>query len=96
MLCGPDGMIVCHLPYGPTAYFGLSNVVMRHDIKDGLDAVSEAFPHLIFNKFDTKLGRRVQSILKYLFPVPKLDSQRVMTFANENDFISFRYETISN
>ncbi len=89
-------MIVCHLPYGPTAYFGLSNVVMRHDIKDGLDAVSEAFPHLIFNKFDTKLGRRVQSILKYLFPVPKLDSQRVMTFANENDFISFRCDAISN
>ena len=30
----PDGMIVCHLPYGPTAYFGLSNVVLRHDLKD--------------------------------------------------------------
>lgn len=23
----PDGLIVCHLPYGPTAYFGLHNVV---------------------------------------------------------------------
>ena len=67
-----------------------SNVVMRHDIKDGLDNVSEALPHLIFDRFDTKLGRRVQNILKYLFPVPKLDSQRVMTFANQQDFISFR------
>ncbi len=28
----PDGMIVSHLPFGPTAYFGLSNVVLRHDI----------------------------------------------------------------
>ena len=25
----PDGLIVCHLPFGPTAYFGLSNVVCR-------------------------------------------------------------------
>lgn len=27
-----DGMVVCHLPYGPTAYFGLFNTVLRHDI----------------------------------------------------------------
>lgn len=30
------------------------------------------------------------SILKHLFPVPKKDSQRVITFANGEDFISFR------
>lgn len=28
----PDTLIVCHLPFGPTAYFTLSSVVMRHDI----------------------------------------------------------------
>ena len=28
----PDGLVVSHMPYGPTAYFGLHNVVMRHDI----------------------------------------------------------------
>lgn len=27
-----DGMVVCHLPYGPTAYFGVFNTVLRHDI----------------------------------------------------------------
>ena len=69
----------------------VSNVVMRHDIKDSMDTVSEAYPHLVFHQFDSKLGARVQNILKYLFPVPKLDTQRVMTFANQNDFISFRY-----
>jgi U3 small nucleolar ribonucleoprotein protein IMP4 len=37
------------------------------------------------------LGERVATILKYLFPVPKEDSRRIMTFANENDFISFRH-----
>jgi U3 small nucleolar ribonucleoprotein protein IMP4 len=33
----------------------------------------------------------VQSILKYLFPVPKTDSKRVITFANREDYISFRH-----
>ena len=23
----PDGLVVCHLPYGPTAYFGVYNTV---------------------------------------------------------------------
>ena len=31
------------------------------------------------------------NILKYLFPVPKEDSKRVLTFANHEDFISFRH-----
>ena len=33
----------------------------------------------------------IGNILKYLFPVPKDDSKRVITFSNENDFISFRH-----
>lgn len=28
-----DGIVISHMPYGPTAYFGLLNVVTRHDIK---------------------------------------------------------------
>ena len=24
----PDGLVVCHLPYGPSAYFGIFNTVM--------------------------------------------------------------------
>ncbi|ORY94531.1 anticodon-binding protein [Syncephalastrum racemosum] len=86
----PDGLVVCHFPYGPTAYFSLHNVVLRHDIKDQ-GTVSEAFPHLIFNNFNSRLGQRVTNILKYLFPVPKEDSKRVMTFSNERDYISFRH-----
>lgn len=30
----PDALIVSHLPYGPTAFFSLHNVVQRHDIED--------------------------------------------------------------
>merc|ERR1712086_261294 len=88
----PDGIVVCHLPYGPTAHFSLMNPVLRHDLKDSnLGTVSEVYPHLIFHNFKTPLGQRVANILKYLFPVPKEDSKRVMTFANENDYICFRH-----
>jgi len=83
-------MIVSHFPYGPTAYFTLHNVVLRHDVPDQ-GTVSEQYPHLIFDKFSSKLGMRINSILKHLFPVPKNDSKRVMTFANQQDFISFRH-----
>ncbi len=55
--------------------------------------VSEEYPHLIFDQFDTKLGERLKNILRFLFPVPKSDAKRVMTFANRNDFISFRHHT---
>jgi len=86
----PDGLIVSHLPYGPTAYFSMSDVVMRHDIPD-IGTMSEAYPHLVFHNFESKLGQRTMSILKYLFPVPKEDSKRVITFANHDDHISFRH-----
>lgn len=86
----PDGLIVCHFPFGPTAYFQLTNVVMRHDI-DGLGTMSEAYPHLIFNNMDSKLGKRITNILKHLFPVPRPESKRIITFSNNNDFISFRH-----
>jgi len=92
----PDALFVSHLPYGPTAYFGISNVVLRHDIKEK-ETISQQYPHLIFHDFTTKLGERTQNILKYLFPVPKDDSKRAITFANQSDYISFRhhmYQTV--
>lgn len=88
----PDAIQICHLPYGPTAYFTLFNVVMRHDIED-CGTMSEAYPHLIFNNFSSNLGKRCMDILKYLFPVPKEDSKRVITFSNQEDYISFRHHT---
>jgi len=88
----PDAMIVSHFPHGPTVYFTLNNVNLRHDIAGyNKSTVSEQYPHLIFENFSSKLGERVRDVLKYLFPVPKEDSKRVMTFANEDDFVSFRW-----
>lgn len=57
-LAPPVGFIVSHLPFGPTAYFTLCNVLMRHDIPD-LGTVSEAKPHLIIHGFSSRLGKRV-------------------------------------
>eukprot|EP01105_Mastigella_eilhardi_P024092 TRINITY_DN6212_c0_g1_i1.p1 TRINITY_DN6212_c0_g1~~TRINITY_DN6212_c0_g1_i1.p1 ORF type:complete len:296 (+),score=96.31 TRINITY_DN6212_c0_g1_i1:22-888(+) len=88
----PDGLVITHLPFGPTAYFGLHNCVLRHDVA-GAPALSQAYPHLIFDNFATKLGERVMTILRYLFPVPREETHRVITFANRNDYISFRHHT---
>ena len=90
----PDQLIISHLPYGPTCYISLFNSVMRHDIEN-VGTMSEVFPHLIFNGFTTSLGERVTNIFKYLYPVPKADSKRVISFVNQNDIISFRHHNFT-
>ena len=89
----PDGLIVSHLPNGPTLFVGLSNVVLRHDAEHTKGVFSQAYPHLIFHNFnDNKAGKRIQSILQNLFPIPNnQESKRVLSFIAENDFISFRH-----
>mmetsp|Transcript_58265 Transcript_58265/g.131973 ORF Transcript_58265/g.131973 Transcript_58265/m.131973 type:complete len:290 (+) Transcript_58265:116-985(+) len=86
----PDGLIISHLPFGPTAYFTLRNCVQRHDIEN-CGTMSEALPQIILENFQSKLGLRLANVLKCLFPVPKPDSKRVLTFFNEDDTISFRH-----
>ncbi|TIA93795.1 hypothetical protein E3P81_00679 [Wallemia ichthyophaga] len=88
----PDALLLSHFPHGPTLTFTLSNVQLRHDLAGALDStVSEQFPHLIFENFSSSLGNRVMNALKFLFPPPKPDAKRVMTFYNDADFISFRH-----
>ncbi|KAF4686570.1 snoRNA-binding rRNA-processing protein imp4, partial [Perkinsus olseni] len=90
----PDGLIVSHLPYGPTAYFGLSDVVLRHDLPEKPPNMPETYPHLIFHNFGGNIGTRVQTILSALFPPSKPDSTRAITFANDGgDCIGFRHHT---
>ncbi|VEL18068.1 unnamed protein product, partial [Protopolystoma xenopodis] len=90
----PDALIVSHLPFGPTAKFTLFNVLPRHDMEAlgrGTGAkMPQAFPQLLFHGLTTPLGQRVRSILKYLFPVPREDSKRVITLFEEGDAIRFR------
>jgi len=86
----PDGLVICHLPHGPTARFTILNTVMRHDLPD-VENMPQEYPHLVFHNFKTKLGQRVVNILKYLFPVPKEESKRVVSFLNHEDYILFRH-----
>lgn len=86
----PDGLVVSHMPNGPTAYFNLSNAILRHDI-EGTVNMPEVFPHLVFENFSTPLGKRVSTILRHLFPVPRADSTRVVTCVNRDDYVSFRH-----
>ena len=82
----PDGLVVSHLPYGPTAYFNLSSVIMRHDIPDS-GTMSEAYPHLIFNNFKSKLGQRVRQVCHQKALLEQLD---ILLTQNEN------YEILSS
>lgn len=89
----PDGLIISHLPYGPTCYFGLKGVVLRHDLPEKPENMSEQAPNLIFHNFETKFGKRVATALKALFPPAANgpNANRVMTFANNRDTIHFRH-----
>lgn len=88
----PNGLVLCHFPYGPTIHFTISHCVLRHDIDQDLGTVSEAYPHLIFHNFTSQLGARVSLALKALYPVPNKDStHRIMSFVNREDRIFFRH-----
>ncbi|KAE9555412.1 hypothetical protein FO519_001349 [Halicephalobus sp. NKZ332] len=88
----PDSMIISHLPHGPTAFFSLHDVVMRHDLPE-IEHMPEQYPHLMFEGLNSKVGRRVTDILKYIFPVAKPDSKRIMFFGDvdKEDYIFFRH-----
>jgi len=94
----PTALTVSHLPHGPTASFSLHNVLLRGDIPNAnKGTVSESYPHLIFDNFNTRLGKRVVKILQHLFPPreplgPKTKlGNRVVTFRNEGDSIEVRH-----
>lgn len=59
----PNGLVISHLPIGPTIYIGLTNVVMWHDVDDSKDKISLAYPNLVFNNFNDGIGKRIKTIL---------------------------------
>ena len=86
-----NGLMVAHLPAGPTAFFKLSSFEAGADIK-GHGRPTSHIPELIFNNFGTRLGRRMGRILGSLFPhAPQLEGRQVVTFHNQRDFIFVRH-----
>ncbi|KAF5836597.1 anticodon-binding protein [Dunaliella salina] len=86
-----NGMLLVHLPDGPTARFRLSSLVLGKDIK-GHGRATEHKPELVLNNFGTRIGRRVGRMFASLFAQdPAFRGRRVVTFHNQRDFIFFRH-----
>jgi ribosome production factor 1 len=87
----PNGMLLCHLPRGPTALFKLTSLKLIKEIPGHGKATAHR-PELILNNFNTRLGHTIGRMFAALFPlVPQFTGRRVVTFHNQRDFIFFRH-----
>ncbi|KAM9848273.1 ribosome production factor 1 [Aulostomus maculatus] len=88
----PNGMVLCHLPDGPTAHFKVSSVRLRKEMKRRGKDPSEHSPEVILNNFTTRLGHSIGRHFAALFPQqPQFVGRQVATFHNQRDFIFFRF-----
>nr|CAG4648076.1 EOG090X09U6 [Moina brachiata]SVE93134.1 EOG090X09U6 [Moina brachiata] len=90
----PNGILVSHLPHGPTAYFKLSNLKLTKDMKhkNTITEFTAHRPEVILNNFTTRLGQTVSRMLASLFHYdPQFKGRRAVTFHNQRDYIFFRH-----
>jgi ribosome production factor 1 len=87
-----NGMLVIHLPDGPTAHFKVSNVKLTKDLKRNLNQFTSHRPEVILTNFSTRLGLNVGRMLGALFHYdPQFRGRRAVTFHNQRDYIFFRH-----
>lgn len=87
----PTGMLVIHLPEGPTAFFRISSVKYRKKIKNRAQYTSHR-PEIILNNFRTRLGLSIGRLITSLFQYdPQFHGRRVVTFHNQRDYIFVRH-----
>ncbi|MFH4984895.1 hypothetical protein AB6A40_011604 [Gnathostoma spinigerum] len=87
----PNGIVFCHLPEGPTAYFKINSLKFTRDIKRAGESTSH-HPEVILNNFNTRLGHTIARMFACLFPHdPNFVGRRVVTFHNQRDYIFFRH-----
>ncbi|VDN23059.1 unnamed protein product [Cylicostephanus goldi] len=73
----PNGIIFCHLPEGPTAYFKINSLRFTKDIPRTAETTSH-YPEIILNNFNTRLGHTTARMFACLFPHnPKFTGRRV-------------------
>ncbi|KAM3619700.1 uncharacterized protein V6R79_012284 [Siganus canaliculatus] len=88
----PNGLVLCHLPDGPTAHFKISSVRLRKEMKRRGKDPSQHYPEVILNNFTTRLGHSIGRLFAALFPQePQFVGRQVVTFHNQRDFIFFRF-----
>eukprot|EP00760_Papus_ankaliazontas_P023140 PhM_4_TR1950/c1_g1_i1/m.40090/K14846/RPF1; ribosome production factor 1 len=84
------GLIVSHLPEGPTARFRVSNLKLHAEV-EGAGERTEHYPELFFKNFATGVGRRVHRLMQSLFPTTRdFQGRAIATFLNKRDFIFVR------
>ncbi|XP_060889629.1 ribosome production factor 1 [Labrus mixtus] len=88
----PNGLVLCHLPDGPTAHFKVSSVRLRKEMKRRGKDPTEHTPEVILNNFTTRLGHSIGRMFAALFPQdPQFVGRQVATFHNQRDFVFFRF-----
>jgi len=87
----PQSIWMVKLPYGPTARFKLTSLVLPKRIA-GHGRPTGHRPELILNNFNTRLGHRLGRMLACLFPYdPQFHGRQVVTMHNQRDFVFFRH-----
>ncbi|CAB3375074.1 Hypothetical predicted protein [Cloeon dipterum] len=90
----PNGLLLIHLPDGPTAHFRLSNVKLSRKMHIKVDRreFTQHRPEVILNNFTTRLGYTVSRMLAAIFHYdPDYKGRRAVTFHNQRDYIFFRH-----
>ncbi|XP_020650728.2 ribosome production factor 1 [Pogona vitticeps] len=88
----PNGLVLSHLPEGPTAHFRMSSVRLRKEIKRKGKGPTEHQPEILLNNFTTRLGHSIGRMFASLFPHdPQFVGRQVATFHNQRDYIFFRF-----
>lgn len=88
----PNGLVVIHLPDGPTAHFKLSNVRITKEIHRSHTEFTQHRPEVILNNFTTRLGLSIGRMFGALFHHdPEFKGRRAVTFHNQRDYIFFRH-----
>jgi rRNA maturation protein Rpf1 len=59
----PYSMMIIALPYGPTAYFRITNVFTRSDLIGAVKPMIDCPPEVVMTNFKTRLGRRLGRLL---------------------------------
>ena len=80
----PNGLLLSHLPDGPTAHFKLSNVKISKEIRRDYREITAHRPEVILNNFTTRLGHTVARMMACLFHYdPEFRGKRAVTFHNQ-------------
>ncbi|KAI9841505.1 MAG: hypothetical protein M1837_000666 [Sclerophora amabilis] len=86
----PTGLMVVHLPHGPSFHFTISNWVEGRKLP-GHGNPTDHSPELILNNFRTPLGLLTAHLFRSMFPPqPELLGRQVVTLHNQRDYIFLR------